>query len=143
MQAAIAEAADVRPLLHLCVNASLFATIAGSNQPDPAEIGGKDPDDPVGNDLELDVKRGRREKGTLKLTDALLPAENTQSLLLHPLFLGDIPDRGLDDALSRNLHPAQKDDGGKRLAIDSGMSPLECMGAVAQGRFDHFLGLFG
>jgi hypothetical protein len=93
MQAAVAEATFVRTLPHLGVEASLFAQIAGPDQPDPAEIGVKDPDDPIGDDLELGLERGRREKGVEKIVKALLPVEGFQPFLLRPLAFGDVNEK--------------------------------------------------
>ena len=92
MQAPVTVPADVRPFLHLGMDAVPFAQISGPYQPDAAEIGVEEADDAVGDHLEFALERGRRKKRLLEQADALLPQERSPPFLLRPLALGDVPE---------------------------------------------------
>ncbi len=60
-----------------------------------------------------------------------------------PHALGLVAHRGLQKRLAVNLDPREQDDGGKILAREALMYPLEGVGSLAHGRLDHLLGLVG
>ena len=55
------------------MDAALFAQIAGTRQPDAAEIGVEYPDDIVGDALEFAFQWNRRKQRLLQQIDTLLP----------------------------------------------------------------------
>ena len=143
MQAAATVEAILFSFPYFGVDAALFASVTGPNQPDTAEVSVEKPDNGIGDVLEFLAQRCRREQRLLQQANTFQPQESGLAIRLRLLFQGNIPDRCLKNRLSAAIDPGHKDGSGEFRAVYPRACPLEETVAFPEGRTDDLPDQFG
>jgi hypothetical protein len=105
MQAFVPLTADVRPIRNFGMHASLFAPIAGANQPDAAEIGVKTVNYSFGYAGQFGFQSSRREERLQQLIYTFLMHCSCRLFLFRQLAGGNVFQNNTEQVRRVNVLP--------------------------------------